>query len=49
MVAGLSWPGWPMLPVLVLSAGFVTLVSFVLLAAPSSREDAKKKGKNGCP
>lgn len=48
-MTGFIWPGWPVLPVLMLAAGFVTLVAFMLPAAPGSREDAKKKGKNGCP
>ena len=33
IVAGLNWPGWQVLPVLMLSAGFLTLVSLVLPAA----------------
>ena len=49
MMTGFIWPGWPMLPVLMLAAGFVKVVSFVLPVAPGSREDARKKGKNACP
>lgn len=49
IMTGVIWPGWPVLPVLMLAAGFVTLVSFVRPAAPASREDAMRKGKNGCP
>ena len=39
MVAGMNWPGWPVLPVLMLAAGFVTVVTFMVPAAPGSRED----------
>ena len=41
MMTGLIWPGWPVLPVLMLAAGFVTLVSFVLPAASDNGETGK--------
>lgn len=50
IVTGFIWPGWPVLPVLMLSAGFVTLASVVLPAAHRAREDtADAPGANERP
>ena len=44
MMTEMKWPGWPELPLLLLFAGVVVLVAFILLEVPGSDADGESGG-----